>query len=230
MNFVKVFGSIEYNTRFVQALIAEGHVLPDELKSASIKRQADYLAGRRCARHCLVLLSQPTVDLAYAGPGKAPSWPTQVAGSISHTLGLAMCLATTESMLVGVDIEHVLDDSQAATIQHLVVNDDEWRHCPSALSKPAFTTLLFSAKESIYKALGLLFGVRLDFQSVSLCAVGGCTLTFVANHSIGHSLQAGWLMVVEYHRKGDLIETQLLLQKANLNNSPHARVRTVFLV
>jgi len=230
VSVVKVFGNIECSTEFVQGLIARGHVLPDALKSASKKRQADYLVGRRCARQCLLLLGQTTEDLAYAGHAKPPSWPARVAGSISHTRGLAVSIATTESMLVGIDIERVLSDREAATIQHFVVNDDEWHHCPSDLSTSAFTTLVFSAKETIYKALGGLYGARLEFHSVSLLAVGGHTLTFVANHAIGRSLPAGCSITLEYHRVDDLIETQLLLNKSNLNESIHSVVCTQFLV
>src|SRR3990167_7305399 len=52
------------------------------------KRQPEYLAGRRCAREALRRVTG-TAAVPAVGADRAPQWPAEVSGSITHRSGWA---------------------------------------------------------------------------------------------------------------------------------------------
>ncbi|MFT4047574.1 MAG: 4'-phosphopantetheinyl transferase superfamily protein [Solimonas sp.] len=128
---------------------------PPPLRRASRRRLATYLAGRLAAAAAQRELRRPDEPVGMS-PERLPEWPRGLCGSLSHTDRSAVCAlaSTSQYAAVGVDVERWLDDAQAATIADQVMDDAERRRF-SGLgdSTAAFVTLLFSAKESLYKAL-----------------------------------------------------------------------------
>ncbi|PRY02257.1 4'-phosphopantetheinyl transferase family protein [Allonocardiopsis opalescens] len=135
----------------------EAVLLPEEepeVARAVDKRRREFTTGRHCARLALAKLSVPPVPLPRGERG-APVWPEGIAGSITHCAGYrgAVAARTAEVRSVGIDAEPngplpegVLD----------AVSLPEERDWIGALDPGAtgvhWDRLLFSAKESVYKA------------------------------------------------------------------------------
>ena len=118
-------------------------------------RRAEYAAGRAAAAMAMQALGVPVrpVDMA---PDRAPVWPAGIMGSITHARSLALA-AVARDGAIGIDLE--LSGSVTPDLWDTLLSADE-----RALAKaePAFATVIFCAKEAVYKAqyphTGLLFG------------------------------------------------------------------------
>jgi enterobactin synthetase component D len=127
--------------------------LPAQLLRAAPRRKAEFIAGRRCAAAAIRHL---TGRAAFPGMGedRAPIWPEGVAGAISHSRDRAMAIAGFSSRFcgIGIDIERFLNEEEARDIAPLALTANE-SHSLGKDIDPFMTGLIFSAKESLFKAL-----------------------------------------------------------------------------
>ena len=127
--------------------------LPESLHSALPKRQAEFLAGRALARLALLQLGATQTHIPI-GSDRAPVWPPGFAGSLSHARGHAACLVRQGAALVGVDVETLLQGKPLRAVRQLsstpsdrvVIDGAGW-------PEGALETLVFSAKETLFKLL-----------------------------------------------------------------------------
>ena len=152
-----------------------GFRLPAALESAIEKRQREYLAGRISAGHALRQFLGPAASEGdiVADDDDVPRWPEGVVGSISHgaDFGFAAVAAADRYRGLGVDVERVVSPRQAGRLGARVLNEREMslRHGgPGDLTKAEMFTLVFSAKESAYKALFPRYRQVLGFADVEL--------------------------------------------------------------
>ncbi|HYD78352.1 MAG TPA: 4'-phosphopantetheinyl transferase superfamily protein [Paucimonas sp.] len=151
--------------------------LPAALERAVPKRQAEYLAGRYCAQASLSAIGLPApVEI---NSDRSPRWPPGGVGSISHADGLAVAVAARRERYgaVGIDVERMLDAETAAQIGGMLVVEDEMDLRPAGWSRERFLTLVFSAKEALYKAVYPLCGQIMEFHDARLHAIGDRALT-----------------------------------------------------
>ncbi|RUW54086.1 4'-phosphopantetheinyl transferase superfamily protein [Mesorhizobium sp. M1A.F.Ca.ET.072.01.1.1] len=128
---------------------------PVSLSRALPIRRAEFLAGRAIARAALHMLGQPAPQIPI-GPDRAPLWPPGSAGSISHARGHCACFAIADGTCqAGVDVEATASGHALEALLSTTVDDDERALIArqSALSPDCLVTLLFSAKETLFKAL-----------------------------------------------------------------------------
>lgn len=124
--------------------------LPTSLRDAVAKRRSEYLAGRLCAALALRSAGLPeTVGQA----GRAPVWPTGAVGSISHSDTRVVAVVSRGHAGLGVDVEPLMTAAAADDIRALILTPAEAALRPAGLTVLAFLTLVFSAKEALYKAL-----------------------------------------------------------------------------
>ncbi|WP_200918083.1 4'-phosphopantetheinyl transferase [Jeongeupia sp. HS-3] len=138
------------------ALLALGaDALPDSLANAALKRRIEFLAGRHCARAALRDAGFSGHAGLAIGADRAPQWPAGWVGTITHSHGVALAAAAPAALYrgIGLDVERWVDAERAAKLAGHVALDAEWARCPVALSSPAWFTLVFSMKESLFKAL-----------------------------------------------------------------------------
>ncbi len=148
--------------------------LPQALRKAVSKRQSEYLAGRQCAAHALRAAGlSETVGMQ----GRAPVWPAGCVGSISHSDARVLAVVSRSHSGLGVDIEPLMTPAQATDIQVLIVTEAEAALRPAAMAFESFLTLIFSAKESLYKALSAQLPQMPTFLDVTLLALTENTLT-----------------------------------------------------
>ncbi len=134
------------------------------------KRRCEFTKGRSCARNALSGLGLPPAP-NLTGERGAPQWPPGVVGSITHCTGYgAAAVARTHDMLtIGLDAEpnDVLPEGLLDTI---AIPCEQARLCELARAEPSvcWDRLLFSAKESVYKAWFPLTRRWLGFEDADI--------------------------------------------------------------
>jgi enterobactin synthetase component D len=140
----------------VQALHHDGPLgpaslhLPDDLTQAVPKRRSEFLAGRLMAA---LALRQAGLPEAVGRAGRAPVWPEGVAGSITHSKDRAIAAVSTRYRGLGLDCEALVTTDRAMQLAATIFSETEAQLRPDALPFGTFFTLVFSAKEAVYKAL-----------------------------------------------------------------------------
>lgn len=164
---------------------------PDGIARSVRKRQAEFFFGRLAARYAMERAGwEPGLVWADIGIAatREPLWPAHVVGSISHTAGIAAAVVAPSRAYrgMGLDVEQIVSERTRATVLEMALDDEEARMldaCPGRLSLDERITLVFSAKESLFKAA---FGsVRriFDFSAARLSSMdlesGRLALTLV---------------------------------------------------
>ena len=144
---------------------------------AAAKRRREFATGRHCARRALAGLGVAPAPVLRGEMG-APRWPAGIVGSITHCAGYrAAAVARARDVLTtGVDAEP--DEGLPAGVLDLVAlpGERERLHALSAAEPgTCWDRLLFSAKESVYKAWFPLTGRWLGFHDadITIDAAGG---------------------------------------------------------
>lgn len=142
----------------------------DLIANAVVPRRREFITARRCARDALGVLGHPPAPVR-PGPGRAPIWPAGVVGSITHCAGYrAAAVSGREGPAsIGIDAEpHA--PLPTGVLESIVAGADEARLAELARAEPSirWDRLLFSAKESIYKAWYPVTGRWLGFEDASV--------------------------------------------------------------
>ena len=129
---------------------------PDEERlvvGATLRRRAQFAAGRDAARQVMVAMGTPAVAIGQGTEGE-PVFPAELRGSISHTREHAVALVglADDYCSVGVDLDDAqpLGDAAAAsaTWQSEV---SRIQHAMGLAERAAAQNFAFSAKEAIFK-------------------------------------------------------------------------------
>ncbi|WP_185738265.1 4'-phosphopantetheinyl transferase family protein [Variovorax beijingensis] len=155
----------------------EGIQRPPNIDRAIPKRQAEFFFGRWGAGRALARIGLPTGPIP-VGRTREPLWPRNVVGSITHSHGFAaawVCRAEYAAGL-GIDIERVPGTAELTALQNIALRPDEADMidslCADAkMTRPLLLTLLFSAKESFFKALSPTVKKYFDFQVARLVKI-----------------------------------------------------------
>lgn len=126
-------------------------VLPVSFDGVTNKREAEFTRGRLAAKQALAELGIHDFTVLKGEKGE-PLWPAEMVGSISHTQGICMASVANVDSLQGLGIDIEAQRTLKPDIQRVICRKEElslhW-HADAALAK----LILFSAKESVYKAL-----------------------------------------------------------------------------
>jgi 4'-phosphopantetheinyl transferase EntD len=134
------------------------------------KRRKEFAGGRACAREALQRLGFPAGPIP-AGERGEPIWPQGTVGSITHCEGYrAAAVARAEELLtIGIDAEPHLPLPEGL-VGDIARPEELPRLAELARVEPAthWDRLLFSAKESVYKAWFPLARRWLGFEDATL--------------------------------------------------------------
>jgi 4'-phosphopantetheinyl transferase EntD len=134
------------------------------------KRRREFGTVRHCARRALGILGHPPVPLLPGERGE-PRWPAGVVGSMTHCEGYRAAAVAHESDVwtIGIDAEphDILPDGVLASIA-LPEESTQLAELGAADRSVCWDRLLFSCKESLYKAWFPLTGSWLDFEEASI--------------------------------------------------------------
>ncbi|MFP5496250.1 MULTISPECIES: 4'-phosphopantetheinyl transferase [unclassified Pseudomonas] len=170
-------GTVLLSTRFDPALLTIGDFQrsavppPASIQRSVAKRQAEFLAGRLCARAALQQLDG--LDCVPAiGEDRAPVWPAHISGSITHSTGHAAAIVAhkTQWRGLGMDLENLLPLERAERLAGEILTPDELLRMAAGPREQVaqLVTLTFSAKESLFKALYPIVQKRFYFEHAEL--------------------------------------------------------------
>lgn len=149
-------------------------LFPEEravIARATQTRQREFATVRACARAAMARLGRPPAAVL-PGPRGAPQWPEGMTGSITHCRGYrAAAVALTRDVVsLGLDAEpnEPLPDHDMLNL--IARQDERVRLADLAAMKPGvcWDRLLFSVKESVYKAWFPLTRRWLGFESADI--------------------------------------------------------------
>ncbi|MET8681309.1 4'-phosphopantetheinyl transferase superfamily protein [Streptomyces sp. NPDC004647] len=153
--------------------VAVGGLYPEEealVARAVPKRRREFTTARHCARRALGKLGIPPVPIVTTDRG-APRWPSGIVGSMTHCHGYrAAAVARQRDVLtLGIDAEPN-DQLPSGVLGAITVGSERRRFARLLDSRPELSCdrLLFSAKESVYKARYPLTGCWLEFTDAEL--------------------------------------------------------------
>jgi enterobactin synthetase component D len=209
-------GTVLLSTRFDPSLLAIGDFQrsavppPASIQRSVAKRQAEFLAGRLCARAALQQLDG--LDCVPAiGEDRAPVWPAHISGSITHSTGHAAAIVAhkTQWRGLGMDLENLLTLERAERLAGEILTPDELQRMAAGPREQIaqWVTLTFSAKESLFKALYPIVQKRFYFEHAELLEWSG---TGHARLRLLTDLSAEWCHGKELEAQFAVDEGQLL--------------------
>ncbi|MBE0361870.1 enterobactin synthetase component D [Pseudoalteromonas ulvae UL12] len=206
----------DVNGYSIQNFAAYGIELPVGLRHAVVKRQAEYLAGRLCAQVALKNYGLESFQVVN-GDDRAPIWPEHITASISHTKGIAAAMAVQDPKIkgVGIDIECLMEKRQESELQHYIINPDEMAIFANLAAIHTYPlTIIFSAKESLYKALYPSVKRFFGFDAASLISFDDKKLVFILNNDLTTAIRQGQVIDVYYQQRHDLVLTECVFTAA----------------
>ena len=148
-----------------------GFEFPPLLARADPKRRFEFMAGRLCAQRALQRAGNRGTAMIGIGAQRAPVWPPGFCGSIAHGGGRAWAVVAPQASYrgLGIDLEKIVEPAAARKLWTTVLGPRE-SECarPAALSEEQFLSLVFSAKESLFKCLHPVTLARFGFLDAEL--------------------------------------------------------------
>jgi len=130
-------------------------------------RLREFVHGRGCARRALARLGIPACPIP-VGDGRAPVWPEQIVGSISHCGEYAAAVAAyrIDTQGLGVDLETT--DRLDRPLLKIICRPEELLWLNESESDYTLDKLFFSAKESLFKCVWPTVQRFIDFQEIEI--------------------------------------------------------------
>lgn len=115
------------------------------------RRRTEFEAGRNLARAALADLGLPGAAVP-VGQHRSPVWPAGVVGSLTHCAGYCAAAVAPASRLGAVGVDAERRGRASPEIGARISLPAERRRLGADLDEGEWPTVLFSAKEAIYKA------------------------------------------------------------------------------
>jgi 4'-phosphopantetheinyl transferase EntD len=151
----------------------DGELLPEEERAiarAVATRRAEFTAVRVLARQALAKAGFPPAAVV-PGPSREPLWPDGVVGSMTHCDGYRGCAVARTDVIAAVGIDAEPHQALPDGVLPLVATESE-RAALAGLERADRTIfwerILFSAKESVFKAWFPATGSWLGFQQAEV--------------------------------------------------------------
>ncbi|WP_084546820.1 4'-phosphopantetheinyl transferase family protein [Glycomyces arizonensis] len=149
---------------------AEAVLFPEEedrLRGAVDARRLEFTTGRRCGRLALARLGVPDIAIPSGAHGE-PLWPDGIVGSITHCRGYRAAAAARRGRIQGIGIDAEEHRPLPPELVETVLLPEERAHVRRLGAGVHWETLIFSAKESLYKAWFPLTGRWLGFHDARI--------------------------------------------------------------
>lgn len=157
------------------AFAAYGIVCPLSIVRSVPHRKKEFLYGRRAAVSALAAIGVRAVDIPI-GPSREPVWPPGIIGSITHNQHYVAAVALRRGHYsgVGIDLETVGSAEHEQALLEIVVSPAEATYLRTLVGPHSLATLLtivFSAKESLFKGAFPSVGRYFDFSAARVTYV-----------------------------------------------------------
>ncbi|MCP4986398.1 MAG: 4'-phosphopantetheinyl transferase superfamily protein [Colwellia sp.] len=184
------------------------------------KRKAEYFAGRYLIRRTLLRLKEPAYDIPI-GHNRAPVWPVGLQGSLTHTgnKGISAIAKHKVNYYLGIDIEEKLSEASRKEIENLICCQNEAERLqPSFEDKEALVTFVFSAKESLFKALYPYVEVYFDFLDAEVITLEEYRFEIKLVKSINSSYVSGMIFKGFFCKKEEITFTIITNHQISLSS------------
>lgn len=196
----------------VPALAAQsGIVLPAGIGQAVSKRQSEYLAGRMLVRHLQQELGL-ACDQVLPAADRSPQWPAGQSGAISHSGGEVLVgLCARPEYSLGLDLEHYLEPAQLMGLRPFIAStaEQQWlvqQARSGHWSEAQLLTLLFAAKEALYKALYPDCRRIMEFSAAEVREISATQLSLVLCTDWSAGWRCGSEITLEYQCEATLVQ------------------------
>ena len=188
--------------------------MPVQIESSVFKRRAEFLAGRVMAAIAQRALGCNAKTI-HIGPQRSPVWPDGLKGSITHTAEHCAALLVAGGSHYygsGIDIEPILTGEALDAVSGMVMQPGDYR-CIKELDIAFNTavTLIFSARETLFKALFPKLGRRFDACVMKLVQpLQKSTIIFQLTETLHPDLSEGKLFHIVYEIHNDTVMTWIM--------------------
>ena len=177
------------------------------------KRRAEFTAGRFCAHQALARCS---CDIAAIGADAygAPLWPDAMVGSITHSRAhaAAAVACAADCRGIGIDIEALGRFTRTMANRVLLPEEIEGLGCSFGSDWLCGATMLFSAKESVYKCLYPLVGPAMRFHDAQITVAGTHALEIILSPALHERLPHAFSMQGYWCLEQQEVVTAIVLQ------------------
>ena len=176
------------------------------VRTAVRGRQAEFAAGRLCARRALRVLGEGSAALRPTS-ARSPAWPEGVVGTITHCSGYcAAAVGNYSFRSIGIDAERVAGISHA--LWRHIFSKREIARIVAAPEPDAAATLVFSAKEAFFKLQHPVLGRWPEFLDVDVAFDDYSFSLDLREASLAALLPAP--LEGRYIRRGEVIVTAMI--------------------
>ncbi|TDO98908.1 4'-phosphopantetheinyl transferase family protein [Marinomonas balearica] len=148
---------------------------PEGYEKWVVKRKASFVAGRLAVQNLLQHVNIPNVVISRAEDG-SPIWPKGWKGSIAHADNQAVACVISHDLKnsknltgLGIDVENLEKSNLLFETQKMIANDGEVILLESrGYARDIALTMIFSIKESVFKAVYPAYGKYFDFLDAEL--------------------------------------------------------------
>lgn len=171
-------------------------LLPEEQASfsgVSAHRRLELSTTRFLARRAMAARGLPPAPVLRAAD-RSPQWPAGVRGSLTHSRELVAASVSTGLLGLGIDLEHLGRLSEGGTARILTSTEAAWLAALPTADRHTRATLVFSAKEAVYKAIYPTAGVYVGYREVEVVVDPTCwsfTARFVGDNSLNRPIGRG---------------------------------------
>lgn len=146
--------------------------IPNRFDKVVRKRKTEFAVGRFLSTLLLEGYGVKTraIDV---GTGGEPIWPDNFIGSISHSEGVTICcvLRLSRFQYIGIDVELALNRKEYLVIANEVLRVEEFKFFEQcSIPNEIITTIIFSAKEALFKAIYRDINQNLSFSTFEVVA------------------------------------------------------------
>jgi 4'-phosphopantetheinyl transferase EntD len=138
-----------------------------QLGNAVESRLQEFATARSLARLALERLGVPPAPIR-RGSAREPVWPSGIVGSITHCAGYRAAAVAWSTQLHALGVDAEIDEALPPEIVGSILVAEETAWIENAQGRLHWDRVLFSAKESVYKAWYPLMHRWLDFSQVAI--------------------------------------------------------------
>ncbi len=162
------------------------------LVGKSKKRRAEFSSGRYFARQAMTAAGLPPAAVL-SREDRSPKWPSGLRGSLTHSRDLVAAGVSASLSGLGIDLEQSGRLSEKAALRILVDAEAEKLRTLGADFR-WLSTLVFSAKESVYKAIYPTAKLYIGYREVAIeldLEAATFTATYLGDKVVNRPLEAG---------------------------------------